>query len=287
MIKAPLQKTLLFFIILSGLALSSCARRPKILLDQVLAGPQHHLDAGEYREAIVAYDDAFRKYPAMEGLLPDYIDSLEKIMQMADRAYQTKKYSEAEKIYLLLLDSFPLFEDFRMALSFSSETLNERIKDCRLEAGRIQARRALQAGGFSRALASMKSVVELYPADPESRASLAQIGLDIHRRAADAMTGEDYITAGKAFFALQQNIELLEKLGPAPPFTRLSLEEGINACRVHLIKKGLEQYRKGNLAEAIGIWEGLLAFDPTNVEIQKAVQTATEQLKKIKKEATL
>jgi len=287
MIKAPPRKILLFFIILSGLVLSSCTVRPKILLDQVLAEPQRHLEAGEYREAIVAYDDAFRKYPAMEGLLTDYVDSLEKIMRMADRAYETKKYSEAEKTYMLLLDNFPLFEDFRMALSFSGQRLRERIKDCRLEAGRSQARRALQAGDFSKALASVKSLVELYPADPESRACLAQISSEIHRKAGNAMASEDYITAGNAFFTLQQNIELLEKRGPSPPFTRLSLEQGINACRVHLTKKGLEQYRKGNLAEAIGIWEGLLAFDPANVEIQKAVQTATEQLKKIKKEATL
>jgi hypothetical protein len=45
----------------------------------------------------------------------------------------------------------------------------------------------------------------------------------------------------------------------------------------------LEQYRKGNLAEAIAVWQGILLFDPDNIEIKKAIDTATEQLKKLQK----
>jgi cytochrome c-type biogenesis protein CcmH/NrfG len=50
-----------------------------------------------------------------------------------------------------------------------------------------------------------------------------------------------------------------------------------------LTRKGLEEYRKGNLARAIAHWEGLLEFDPDNAEIRKAVETAVEQQKKLKK----
>jgi len=48
-----------------------------------------------------------------------------------------------------------------------------------------------------------------------------------------------------------------------------------------LTKAGLEEYRKGNLAKAIAVWEGLLSFDPNNVEIRKAVDTARIQLNEI------
>jgi cytochrome c-type biogenesis protein CcmH/NrfG len=57
----------------------------------------------------------------------------------------------------------------------------------------------------------------------------------------------------------------------------------LKKCRAQLTRDGLDQYRKGNLKEAIAIWQGLLQFDPDNAEIRKAVDTATEQLKKLQK----
>jgi cytochrome c-type biogenesis protein CcmH/NrfG len=57
----------------------------------------------------------------------------------------------------------------------------------------------------------------------------------------------------------------------------------LKSCGTQLTREGLEQYRKGNLKEAIAAWQGLLQFDPDNAEIRKAVDTATEQLKKLQK----
>ena len=62
------------------------------------------------------------------------------------------------------------------------------------------------------------------------------------------------------------------------------MEDGLKKCRVQLTRDGLDLYRQGKLKEAIAIWQGLLEFDPDNIEIRKAVDTATEQLKTIKKE---
>jgi hypothetical protein len=66
-------------------------------------------------------------------------------------------------------------------------------------------------------------------------------------------------------------------------FSEKSLDDGMKICRTELNKKALEQYRKENLAEAISIWQGILIFDPENLETKKAIETATIQLKKIKK----
>ena len=53
--------------------------------------------------------------------------------------------------------------------------------------------------------------------------------------------------------------------------------------RESLTKTGLREYRNGNLAKAIAVWESLLEFDPDNEEIKKAVKTAKTQLNEILK----
>ncbi|HEX9021606.1 MAG TPA: hypothetical protein VF903_10150, partial [Nitrospirota bacterium] len=52
-------------------------------------------------------------------------------------------------------------------------------------------------------------------------------------------------------------------------------------CGSHLSQRALAEYRKGNLAEAISIWKSILAFDPANGSIMKAIDTATIQLKNL------
>ncbi|MCK7476805.1 MAG: tetratricopeptide repeat protein [Candidatus Moduliflexus flocculans] len=63
---------------------------------------------------------------------------------------------------------------------------------------------------------------------------------------------------------------------------RERLVEVINVCRQGLTNSGLAEYRKGNLEKAIEIWDSLLAFDPGNAEIKKAVETAKAQLEKLR-----
>jgi outer membrane protein assembly factor BamD (BamD/ComL family) len=48
-----------------------------------------------------------------------------------------------------------------------------------------------------------------------------------------------------------------------------------------LSQQALDEYRKGNLASAISIWKSILAFDPDNPAVVKAINTATIQLKNL------
>jgi len=269
--------------------LVSCVSRPKTKmapeLSQITAEPQHYLEVGDYEKAIAAYDLAYRAHPEVDGLLAAYVDSLEKIKREADRAFVAKDFSSAEKFYSLLIQSFPLFENFKMSLSFSPQGLSARVKDCRFHAARLRADRAIQTGDFLKAMEYWKSLLRAYPGDPESLAEFLGLSQEIQKKASSSLAQADFAAAGKAFYALAQNLELLEKFSP-PPFSRRVLEEGIKTCRVELTRKGLEHYRKGRLAEAIRTWKDLLVFDPDNTEIQKAVETATEQLKKLKKEVS-
>ena len=85
------------------------------------------------------------------------------------------------------------------------------------------------------------------------------------------------------FALLLENFPALEERQAAPPLTRAELAAGLALCRESLTKTGLSEYRNGNLAKAIAVWESLLVFDPDNAEIKKAVETAKTQLNEILK----
>jgi cytochrome c-type biogenesis protein CcmH/NrfG len=82
---------------------------------------------------------------------------------------------------------------------------------------------------------------------------------------------------------LLKNFASFEGLRPPVAFSKEALTKAVAVCRESLTKAGLTEYRKGNLAEAIAVWKGLLSFDPDNAEIKKAVNTARTQLDGIKK----
>lgn len=273
--------------VICSLLFSGCAAQKKISPEQDLILPQQHLEAGEYRRAIVAFDSAYRAHPGEKAVREAFIKCLERVRQSADRAFERKNYSSAEKTYSLLFENLHRIRDFQESLTFSDKYLGDRIRDCRIGAAMGQASQALKAGEYHQALAEMQSLIRIYPGDINIFASLVSLSQDIKRTADLALAREDYIAAGKACYALWKDYPLLEKTGAALPFSRVDLDDGIKACRIQLTRKGLEKYRLGNLTEAIFLWQGLLAFDPDNVEIKKAVETAAEQLKKIKKEGRL
>jgi len=67
------------------------------------------------------------------------------------------------------------------------------------------------------------------------------------------------------------------------------LDTGIETCRKILFEDALEQYRSGNLSQAISIWRNILTFDPENPEVRKATEKAilqTRNLEKIKSDDT-
>lgn len=96
-----------------------------------------------------------------------------------------------------------------------------------------------------------------------------------------ALARKDFVAAGKGYAVLWRESPMAQQAGLSLSFSRDDLDEGVKKCRTQLTREGLDQYRKGNLKKAIVIWQGLLQFDPDNAEIRKAVDTATEQLKKL------
>lgn len=176
-------------VVLSLLLLSSCTYLKKTDLfhldkqnaevERTIMQSKQDFSKGDYSRAIDVYKLSFAKYPENQKLLSNYLETLENIKHVADRAFEKRYYNLAGQTYYTLLRNYSYFKNFAELLSFSSEFLNARVTECR-------------------------------------------------------------------------------------------------TC---MSRKGLEQYRKRNFREAISIWKNLLVFDPNNIYIENAIDTATIQLK--------
>ncbi len=102
------------------------------------------------------------------------------------------------------------------------------------------------------------------------------------REAADRVYDKrDFIRAGTIYHQL-----LLSGITADIPalltFENAYLKQQINACVKSLTENGLMKYREEKLNEAIDIWKKILAFDPENRTVAKAVQTAIRQRRQLK-----
>jgi tetratricopeptide (TPR) repeat protein len=103
------------------------------------------------------------------------------------------------------------------------------------------------------------------------------------RKSADAAYQDrDFAAAGGSYHALLKNGLAARDISSLLSFDAAYLETRINACSRSLMEAGLERYRRERLDEAVEIWEGVLAFDPENGEVQKALDTARTQLRQLK-----
>ncbi len=263
---------------------SSCITNKKNAVQRALAESQQHMTAGNYQEAINSYDAAYTRYLNETDARENYIRTVEEMKASADNAYDTKNYDMSAEIYSVLSKNFTKFKTFEKSLSFDQEYLDRKIKDCRIAQIEIQAQNALAAGNFSGAIDMYKTSLESYPDDALLREKFLGTVSEIYQVAENAQADGNHVLAGKAYLALSESSPMLKRSLPSLPFTENPLKEGLRNCRAALTGKGLEQYRKGKLKEAITIWEGILQFDPDNIEIKKAIDNAEAQLKKIKKQ---
>jgi tetratricopeptide (TPR) repeat protein len=99
------------------------------------------------------------------------------------------------------------------------------------------------------------------------------------RTSADAASERGNLAqAGRIYSVLLKNHhEFPKRLS----FSKDYLNTKLTYCKTTLSRKGFEEYRKGNLNEAIGYWQGYLNLDPNNPDIKKAVQTASAQQKNL------
>ncbi|MEW6109728.1 MAG: hypothetical protein AB1632_11260 [Nitrospirota bacterium] len=145
----------------------------------------------------------------------------------------------------------------------------------------LLSRRYLADGDFQKALDTHMNACAKYPEDQTLFRSYVSTVEEIKKNAGIAFDRNDFASAGRIYNILIKNYSDFRGISHSISFDRAFLIARIKECRSQLTQKGLEQYRKGNIRNAISIWESLLEFDPDNTEIRKAVENATTQLKNL------
>ncbi len=282
-VKSLLRKILLLKFILFSLLLVSCMLQKKEAFDQVTVEPQQQIAGGNYQQALDYYIVACEKHPDDENLLTNYIITVKRINQIGSTAFEAENFILAVRIYSILLKNFSHFREFVRSLPFTKNSLRNHVRDCKINLSERQSRQYLEAHNFRKAINSYRTSYLQYPNDPVLTTNLINVILDMKFLAEIAISKEDFLSAGRIYYALRKEQKYFNKFYKSLSIPKEFLDEGIENCRLQLTKRGLEQYRKGNLAEAISIWKGILEFDPDNQQIKKAIETATTQLKSIKK----
>ncbi|MGB9892828.1 MAG: tetratricopeptide repeat protein [Candidatus Saccharicenans sp.] len=238
--------------------------------------------AGDYQQALDIYFAYSQKQPDNPKLQAALVAAVETIKKEAEAAKDRGQYSRAISYYKLLVNKFDQFDRFASGLSFNLNDLRNGIKDCQLAIYMNEVSQARKAENYEKAINLLAGALKENPTSESLKSLSKQVVKEIELRAGQALASEDLVKAGKNFAWLKIAAAKLGNLGPELKINLEEVERSIQNCSQKLMHRGLVEYRKGNLKEAIVIWESILSFQPENEEARKAVQTARAQLDKIK-----
>jgi len=272
-------------LVLSGLTVVACLSATKAALRQASAESSKSFAAGDYGRAIELYKTLYEKDRTNARILSSYEAMIEQVKAAGDRAWNKGSYAAAQSAYGVLAANWDGFSALAPRLTFKRADLEAGLKDCRLAVCERQFRQELESGNYAKAIAIYQSALKSYQEDKAVKARYAKGIAEIGEMGARALAAKDYALAGKIDRLLLTNLESCEGVAWAAAgggSSKEALTEALRVCSTALTNAGLAEYRKGNLENAIALWEGLLAFDPGNAEIKKAVETARAQLGKLR-----
>ena len=270
---------------MSALAFIACASTPKAALRQASAESAGSFAAGDYGKAIDRYQKLYEKDRANGKVVSGYATMIEDVKHAGDEARSKGSFTTAQGAYRVVLDRWDGFSAIATRLTFRKSDLEAGLRDCRLAMCERQFRQELGGGNYAKALAVYQAALKDYPGDKAAKAACAKGVGEIRVLGDEALAAKEYALAGKINGLLLKNLESFEGVAGEPNgegLSRQDLDEALRACSSGLTNGGLAEYRKGNLESAIALWDELLAFDPGNAEIKKAVETAKAQLSKLK-----
>ena len=291
------RKAVLCLWIFSSLFLSSCGilkkEQPESPVDRTagqaqmgqaqMGQAQVELEAGRFQSAIDLYEELRQKYPRDSAVESGYIRTLESIKSSGDRAFEKTDLETARNIYEILARNWPRFADLGPSLSFNANFLEKNAKACTCLLVRGQISSRLKAGEFQRAIDLSKDAYQKYPRDPDVRSGYIQTLETIKISGDRAFEKGDLALAGSVYALLLKHVSSATRLNGSSSLNKEGLTAKIKTCVKSLFESGLQQYRSGNLNQAISIWKGILAFDPGNEEVKRVVDRTTLQLQNLKK----
>jgi tetratricopeptide (TPR) repeat protein len=244
---------------------------------------QPYLEEGDFQKVIDVYQEAYQQYPNDSMLRDNYLQNLEVIKQDADQAFEGKDFALSGRVYEILWRNYPHFIDLAPSLSFNEKYLEQRIQTSRKLLAEKQAHQHLTAGDFQKTIEIYKEIYQQNSKDAVVRRSYTKAIKAIKKNADQAFERKDFALAGRGYEILWRNYSHLTDMNPSLSWGIEFLNSRMQSCKTFLYEKALDQYRSGNLSGATAIWKSILEFDPENAEIQKAVDTATIQLRNLEK----
>ena len=139
----------------------------------------------------------------------------------------------------------------------------------------------LSAGDYQKAIDTFSAAHTTYPEDKPLLRSYQKAVEQIKGSADRAFDREECVSAGRSYRLLLRNYRHFRDFAEQLSFDKKYLNARITSCSEYLFKRGVAEYRSGDIKQAISTWEGLLSFDPGNAETGKAYQSATTQLKNL------
>ena len=283
------RRVLIFLPVLLLFSLSSCGWVKRTQVKSAVDEAHQQLRSGDFQKALDTYQLAYKKYPKDSEMLKNYIGAIESMKAQGDEAFGRENFAQAQITYDLLLKNFPRFSDFANLLSFKKNFLVTRLKMSRMLPAEKQTRSCLKIGDVQKGIDIYRGLIQQYPWDTTVRNGYVSLLESIKGQADLDFKHKDFAQAGRTYRILLKNYSSLGHLNRFFSYNAGVLDTGIETCRKILFEDALEQYRSGNLSQAISIWKNILTFDPENLEVKKAMDKAilqTRNLEKIKSDDT-
>ncbi len=157
-----------------------------------------------------------------------------------------------------------------------------RNKHQRVEETVRQAQSQLALGEYKKALALYGAADDQFGHDSVLQHQYVRTGDRIRAAADAAFEQRSFSQAGGIYHVLLESGITEMNFQESLSFDTAYLRSRIGSCSNALMELGLVKYREDNLDEAFSIWSKVLAFDPGNRAITKALQTTSKQLKMLK-----
>ncbi len=268
---------------------SSCGWVKRTQVKNAIDEAHQELRLGDFQKALDTCQLAYRKYPKDSEMLRNYKETIEYVKARGDEAFEKEDFVQAQITYGLLLKNFPRFSDFADLLSFKKNFLVLRLKLSRMLPVKKQAQSCLKNGDIQKGIDLYSDLIRQYPRDTTVRNGYVSLLESIKGQADLDFKRRDFAHAGRTYRILLKNYSSLSTLKRFLSYDAALLDKGIETCRKILFEDALEEYRSGNLNQAISICRNILTFDPENLEVKKAMHKAILQagnLEKIKLDET-
>ena len=143
------------------------------------------------------------------------------------------------------------------------------------------AKKHMEAGEYQKAIDVYSVEVQKHPHDQSLAREYVKSIENIASAADKALAKEDFASAGRNYDVLLKNYAHFKGFDKELSFNNIYLNEKLSYCKKAIFKQGFQEYRNGNISEAIALWQDLLVIDPQNTDIKKALRTATLQQKNL------